>query len=169
MAKRALVERGLSAEVAEAMPVGQVILLYTLQTHRDLRDDLFRWFYVPYPIAREGMDAADNALRRAVVERREIVPVASVLLPAIQACRTSVVRTDREIAVLRVVEALRLYAAKHDGQLPEKLDDVTSVPVPDDPVTGEPFEYRVEGDTAHLQGPSLPGDPLNYEITMIRD
>lgn len=168
MAKRALVERGFPPESVEAMPVGQVILLYTIETYEDLRDDVFKWFYVPYPEARERQDAAEGELRRASVEHREIIPVANVLLPAIQACRTAVLRNEREIAVLRLIEALRMYAAEHDGRLPQKLND-TSVPVPDDPVTGQPFEYRVEGDTAYLRGPWLPGVPLNYEITMVRD
>ena len=40
-----------------------------------------------------------------------------------------------------MVEALRMYAAAHDGTLPDKLDDVSEVPVPADPGTGLPFEY----------------------------
>jgi len=167
-AKRGLIERGLPRDTVEAMPVGQVVLLYTMQAYEDLRDDIFKWFFVPYPTAREKTKAAREGLSREFFEEREILPVANVFLPGIEHCRTAAVRTDREIAVLRVVEALRLYAAEHDGRLPEKLND-TSVPVPDDPVTGQPFEYRVEGERAYLKGPSLPGVPLNYEITMVHE
>ncbi len=169
MAKRALIERGLSPEIAEAMPVGQIILLYTMQTYRDLRDDLFKWFSVPYPEFRERTDAAMTELRRSVIERREIVPVAGVFLPAVQASRTAVVRNDRQIAVLRVIEAIRMYAADHDGQLPRALSNVTKVPVPGDPLTGKPFDYRVDGEVAYLKGQSLHGIPLNYEIRIVRD
>jgi len=165
-AKRALIEREFPPESVETMPVGKVILLYTMLTYKDLRDDIFKWFFVPFPVAREGMEAAENEIWRASVEKREILPVANVFLPAILSCRRAVVRNERDIAVLRVIEALRIYAAGHEGQLPVKLTDVTEVPVPPDPVTGEPFIYRLEGDTAYLQGAPLPGVSLNYEITM---
>lgn len=167
-AKRGLIERGCPPDTVEAMPVGQVLLLYAMQTYEDLRDDIFKWFFVPYPTAREMTKAARKGLSREFFEGGGVLPIANVFLPGIENCRTAAVRTDREIAVLRVVEALRLYAAEHDGRLPEELSD-TSVPVPDDPVTGQPFEYRVEGETAFLKGPSLPGVPLNYEVTMVRE
>jgi hypothetical protein len=57
---------------------------------------------------------------------------------------------DRQLAALTAVEALRSYAAAHDGKLPEKLADVTATPVPENPATGEPFEYRVENGTATI-------------------
>ena len=75
---------------------------------------------------------------------------------------------------LRCVEAVRLYAAGHGGKLPPKLADVKEVPVPHDPVTGKPFEYKVSGDRATLFGPSPVGDPrdggyaLTYELTLKR-
>ena len=62
-------------------------------------------------------------------------------------------RADRQVAALRVIEAIRLYAAAHDGRLPESLDQITEVPVPDDPATGEPFIYRAADSAAILHGP----------------
>ena len=94
--------------------------------------------------------------------------MASLFLPAVQAFRSATVRHERDIATLRVLEALRIHAAAQDGRLPEKLSDITEVPIPLDPVSGKPFEYRLEGKTAHLQGPPLPGSPLHFEITMDR-
>ncbi len=58
---------------------------------------------------------------------------------------------EQQIALLRHVEALRLFAAEHDGKLPATLSDI-SVPLPLDPVTGKPFVYTVTGATAHLRG-----------------
>ncbi len=65
-------------------------------------------------------------------------------------------RLDQLIGLLRHVEALRLYAAAHDGALPATLADV-SVPLPDDPFTGKPFRYEHEGPTAALRGTPPPG------------
>ena len=63
------------------------------------------------------------------------------------AVRRSQARLDQRIALLRHVEALRLYAAEHNGTLPAKLSEV-SVPLPVDPFTGKPFRYELSGDTA---------------------
>ena len=73
------------------------------------------------------------------------------LLPHIIKLRRAQGQLEQQIALLRHVEALRLYAAEHDGKLPAKLSDI-SVPLPVDPVTGKPFVYTVEGATAHLRG-----------------
>ena len=78
---------------------------------------------------------------------------------------------DQRIALLRHVEALRLYAAAHDGTLPRSLSEV-SVPLPDDPSTGKPFRYELAGDTAHLRGQPPVGEEKNpeynvhYEVTL---
>jgi hypothetical protein len=80
-------------------------------------------------------------------------------------------RLEQRLALLRHVEALRIYAAHHDGNLPEKLADLT-VPLPNDPFTGAPFIYKLEGKTAHIRGtppPSQknnPGFNVRYEITI---
>jgi hypothetical protein len=80
-------------------------------------------------------------------------------------------RLDRRVAALRCVEALRLYAAAHGGEPPARLADVHEVPVPADPVTGQPFDYRLEGDRAVLSAPPPPGEvpdarnSLRYELT----
>jgi hypothetical protein len=57
-----------------------------------------------------------------------------------------------------------MHAAKN-GQFPDKLDQVTIVPVPNDPGTDQPFEYQRDGQTATLSS-RLPGELL--EITGLR-
>src|SRR5262249_62324021 len=69
-------------------------------------------------------------------------------------------RLEQRIALLRHVEALRLYAAAHGGKLPAKLSDCP-VPLPDDPFTGKPFRYEADGPTAHLRG-----GEVHYEVTL---
>ena len=71
--------------------------------------------------------------------------------------------------MLRVIEALRLHAAANNGQLPDKLEAVTIVPVPNDPGSDKPFEYHKDGDKATLTS-VVPGardtKGLRYQITM---
>jgi hypothetical protein len=96
---------------------------------------------------------------------------ADLLLPAVHKVRRREGMLDQRIALLRHVEALRLYAADHDGKLPATLDEV-AVPLPVDPFTGKPFLYKLEGATAHIRGTPPPGmekeAPFNvrYEVTI---
>jgi hypothetical protein len=72
---------------------------------------------------------------------------------------------DRQLAALTAVEALRSYAAANDGRLPAGLDEVTETPVPTNPATGKPFEYRLADGVATLSdGEFLP--PLKYTVNI---
>lgn len=168
-AKQGLIERGMSELKVEAMPVAQVILLYSIQVYEELRDEVFKTFYLPYVESTSFTRMADKRVKRAKMEGLEIIPLAEIILPSMEVVRNAQMRADRQIAVLRVLEALRIYGAEHGGLLPARLEEITQVPVPKDPVTDQPFFYRLDDGTAYLQGPSLPGNPLNYEISMGRE
>jgi hypothetical protein len=93
-------------------------------------------------------------------------------LPATQQLLAARARLERSFAALRCVEAVRLYAAGQ-GKLPGSLNDVTQVPLPVCPITGKPFEYRLQGDKALLSAPAAPAEagpvlPLAYELTLRR-
>jgi hypothetical protein len=163
MAKQALIERGQTTETVEAMTIEQAVMLYTIQTYKISRDDLCKYFHLPYPVAIEGIVAWEERTKTLPIE---IFPVAEKLLESTKLLRRVIVRQDRRFAVLRVIEALRIYGASHQGNLPKQLTDITEVPIPNDPVTGKPFVYQLEGDTATLRGPMVGETPLNYEITM---
>jgi hypothetical protein len=98
-------------------------------------------------------------------------PLFNVFVPTFQNVRRSQGRLEQRIALLRHVEAIRLYAADHKGELPGKLSDI-SLPLPVDPFTGKPFRYTLEGATAHLRGNPPRGLEenavynLHYEITI---
>jgi hypothetical protein len=67
-------------------------------------------------------------------------------------------------------EAIRSYAASHDGQLPQTLAEVTEVPVPKDPMSGAAFRYTRTGAGAVLE-PTAPDDSdakgiIRCEITV---
>ena len=49
-----------------------------------------------------------------------------------------------------------MYAAQN-GKWPAAAADVTDVPLPDDPMTGKPFEYRVQENKAVVAAPSVAG------------
>jgi hypothetical protein len=170
-AKRALLAAGHKPEEVEALPAIQVVLLPALHDYERLRDDMFKWLALPYPEALPGLERAQRVMKEAKV-RAAGIPIAETFLPATIKVYTASTRLDRRIAALRCVEALRLYAAAHDGKLPPALADVKEVPVPADPMTGKPFEYKLNGDTATISaepphsGWPIPQDTLVYELTI---
>jgi hypothetical protein len=164
-ARQALLEWGVPADQVESMPVEHVIVWYTMRTYNTLRDDVVKWTGMPYY---QGQQECQQAYQRIVQgdATEEILPAARILLTPIANLRAAFARVERRVALLRTIEALRLHAAANDGKLPAALDEIALVPLPDDPVTGRPFLYKLDEGVARLQGPSLPGQPLSYELQM---
>ena len=155
MARQALIDQGRTPEEVDGMPVSQVIAIYTVRTYEELRDDLFKWIHVPYWQVNHDRDEMSMKLYRAG-RTREIIPIAALVLPAVTAATVSEVRCDREIRMLRIVEAIRMH-----GRLPEKLAEITAVPIPLDPGAGKPFSYQLKGDTAILEA-VVPADQVEW-------
>ena len=171
-ARHALLAQGWTKEQLEAMPVLQVFVLHEILVYDSIYDDMLKWYGLPYWQARPGLQRASKRLKEGRADLNLGGILAGLLLPAVDNVLFASTRLERRIDALRCVEALRLHAALHGGKLPEKLADVTDVPVPNDPVTGKPFEYRLNGDKATLTGPTLAGERANqsnflsYEITL---
>lgn len=79
----------------------------------------------------------------------------------------SFARTDRQLAALAAVEAIRCYAAAHRSALPRQLADVTETPVPQNPATGKAFEYRIENGAGVLADSQSP-ETLAYTISIAK-
>jgi hypothetical protein len=171
-ARRALIAAGRKPKEIDALPPLQVVLIHSVRQYRRLRDDLYKWYFVPFSQAQECLRKADALLHTPAV-KEEAMPF-SLLLPALGKVRLATVRLDRRLAALRCVEAIRLYAAGHQGKLPASLADIQVVPVPADPVTGKPFRYTLAGGKAALYGPPplgkqpSPDTIVNYELSLRR-
>jgi hypothetical protein len=153
----------LSAEEVEALPATWVLLRYLLATYAEYRDDIFRTLNLPYSQALPLLNSWTKRLHAAPTSEGHVM--ARILLPALPRVLSIRVRLERTLAALRVVEALRMYAAAHDGKLPDKLDEITEAPLPLDPGTGKPFEYSRDGDTATVAGPN--NEPLTEDIRSV--
>ncbi len=79
---------------------------------------------------------------------------------------------DRRLAILQCIEAIRMYAALHEGRLPVSLADMAQSPAPMDPITGKEFVYTTTGNQATLEGPAPSGDDpshvVRYELTLTK-
>jgi hypothetical protein len=143
---RELTESGFSAELLEKMPVLQVALLGRWHRYQALRDDLYKWAAIVYGADRDLVLREQNEIHQKA--RKTAVPFDS-FLPPLGAMFQAQLRHQRFLSVLRAIEALRLYAARH-GKWPESLADVREAPVPDDPITKSPFVYSASGNNATL-------------------
>jgi hypothetical protein len=175
-AKQSLIAAGLDGKRVEEMAVGQVMAIYTERTYKRFANDWEKLWYMPFWEMRQYVDTLEKQITGAKVagggNEREVVPIVSLLLPAMEAARSAQGRLERDIAALRVIEALRIYAAAHDARLPASLDDIEQVPVPTNPATGKPFRYRLEGDTAILELPDsegFPGYNRRFEIQIAKN
>ncbi len=129
------------------MSEDEVVARALVGQYRDLRDEQFKLSYLPWREARTRINEAEARLKSV---KPGPLTVLAELQSSILNCLEAQMKLDRRVAALRVVEAVRLYAASHDGKLPEELSQITEVPVPDDPATGKPFEYRRDGAAAVL-------------------
>jgi hypothetical protein len=167
-AKQYLVEHGRSPAEVEAMPVAQVIILYTVGRHEELNDDQFKWMFLPYAASKAGLER--SAMEVVRYRRQEILHFSPLIL-AVQAAKEAETRCQWMLVLLQTCEALRIYAAAHDGQLPDRLSDIREVPVPVNPYDDKPLQYHRDGNRAVLQaehGPAYRRDfPWGYEITML--
>ncbi len=148
--KRALIANGISPEKVEAMPAGKVVTLCVFADYNEIRDDMLKWFALPYWQAEKGLNEQIKLISDPS-NRYNTKAVASLLLPILRTLKCAEARAERSIALLRTVEAIRLYAADNEGRLPKKLSDITAVPLPIDPLRGKPFEYQFEGDTGIIR------------------
>jgi hypothetical protein len=149
-ARKEMLARGWSQKKLEALSTSQILLLHIVQTYEEVRDELFKAATLPYFQAAPSVERAMQELDRA--RSREALPLSSTLLPAFNTAFARMAHTQQHIDLLRCIEALRHHAARHDGRLPERLEQITEVPLPIDPVSGKPFSYKLDGNTATLEG-----------------
>ena len=177
--KKELVERyKLTAEQVAAMPSFQVAALYSFREYKESLEEVIKWANVPegwkyadYKTAQERYGKATKrldelyfrGLLRGLTDGSPF-PLDKVSLAA--------ARVDRRFAALRCIEAIRQFAAKHEGKLPVALADVKELPIPRDPLTGKPFEYAIDGNKATLmlakpaEEKPNPSQFLKYHITL---
>jgi hypothetical protein len=142
----------------DSLPPLQILLLYAKLDYETVRDEGMKALALPYWQARKVLES----IPPIPVEKQ--TPLITPLMIGHSNVKRAQARLDQRIALLRCVEALRIYAAENDGKLPAKLDDIR-LPLPVDPATGKPFAYKVENKAAYLHGEPL-GVEVRYEVTI---
>jgi hypothetical protein len=138
-----------------------VVAAYWYHQYQVVSDDSYKSTALPYPVAMVKRN--EEAERFKKLETEEPANVFLFYHAGLNRAAMTFARVDRLLAALTAVEAVRSYAAANGGRLPATLADITDTPVLDNPETGKPFEYSVQGDTATLSGAEV-GLPLKYTI-----
>jgi hypothetical protein len=160
-ARRRLIESGLSERAVNGFPAHQVILLDEKRAYEVRRDDQMKIIGLPV----WEFEAIEN--KRASSKEKPLFD----LEPEIRKVRQAQTRLEQRIALLRVIESLRMHAARHEGKLPTSLAELSPL-APEDPGTGKPFHYELTGAVAHLRGSaprdrqSEPSFNVHYEVTI---
>ncbi len=163
-AKDFLLHRGMSREEVEKMPPSEALERFCLRSWEEAMDDMNKWAGVPGKEGLDGMLQAERELetRRATGDENWFV---TMFMPSLGRARYLAARTDRQIAALRIVEAIRAYAAEK-GALPENLAAL-KLPVPPDPIRSAPFVYELKDGKAVVSSPAAtPREGLRYELTL---
>jgi hypothetical protein len=155
-ARQRLIAGGMAADEVEAMPVGQVIAIDAAREYRRVADELEKWWYVSFADAEKTHTHAEAAAFEGATAFNFGKMIANLLLPAIHAARNAQMRTEWQRNALLTLEALRMHAAV-EGAFPESLESIQVVPVPRNPVTGQPYVYRLEDGVAVLELPFSDG------------
>jgi hypothetical protein len=171
-AKKDLIARGRKKETVEEMPASQVVLIWFAEEYNRERDEILKCYLLPAEQALPMLEEIDKKDKEARKKAEGTLVIQGTwmlrqLTPAILKVYEANLRTERMVATLRTVEAIRLYAAAHDGKLPDAVKDITEVPLPSDPRTGKSFDefYKRDGDKATFEVPLHPGILIRrYEL-----
>jgi hypothetical protein len=153
VAKQYLLERKVSAKEIDAMSASQVLGLYHVGQFERWTQEMDKCLTLPYWQGIGVLNRTEAQMRGAM--SASPWSLLGVFAPNIKQPYTNVARIDRQIALWRCVEAVRAYAAGHDGNAPARLEEVVETPAPLDPMTGKAFVYEANGGRVRIEGPTV--------------
>lgn len=163
-ARARLIDSGVPADLARKMSAKQAVLADDIRTYQTYLDEQMDWMALPFWQAKGGLAEYEKRIAKVKDDSFGV----ALLLPHASKVRAAQARLEQYVAVLQVVEAIRLYAHEKSGELPPTLG-VLTVPVPADPVSGEPFRYTVNDGVGVLMPVSAyPDQPAMNKVYEIR-
>lgn len=144
IAKRDLLKWGYDAERVDAMPVAQVLAIHEKRMLHEIGDEILKLQNLEY----NEFSLEYNKVMKRYFDKvadgnnaRELLPVAAVLLPSLDAALQGERRVQNRIRFLQVLSAIRLHVGQ-TGRLPNELDEIKVVKVPESLTSGQPFRYQ---------------------------
>ena len=161
-AKKRLLDRGFKSDEVESMPVAKAIMIDVLHQYNCNRD-------AQLAVVQQALLDPTRIPQLTKVDLHqhpESLPVSMAMgVETYSSLITEpVLSTRRKVAILQVIEAIRMHAAE-TGKLPSRLNDITSVIIPNDPSTNQPFSYELNNDVAVISSSTL-NFPIRLELTL---
>ncbi len=167
-ARRYLLAHGYTAERLAPLPAEQIVFMHALDRGWHWLDEELKWFNLPYWQGAEQMAQVEAMLETKRQDPAEGFFVMAGVPVKMGHVYASFAQAERHLSAVQCIEAIRMYAAAHAGALPPSLAAITEVPVPLDPVSGQPFAYRLQDGAAVLDLPAppraRPGEGRRYEL-----
>lgn len=164
-ARKYLSSIGYTERQLDAMTPTAAIGLYLAKEYDIGTQESFKFASLPY-----WQGGRLGAGREEELKRQTQNPLMAVVMPATNRAVLTALQATRHVEELRAIEAIRAYAAAHGGQPPGRLADVTDLPIPIDPVTGEPFAYTPRDGGFTLDAPIPPSGSArhgqHYDVTL---
>lgn len=159
-AKEQLLRAGLKPPEVEKLAANSVVLAYDVAQYRQQAQELIKWAGLP---PWESLAALREAGDHIDAERQDYNAL-TLLLPAFHNSDRHIASVDRELAMMMCVEAIRAYAASHEGTPPANLEALSpQTPAPIDPMSGRAFEYQAKDNVVTLRGPAPDGEKKRFE------
>jgi hypothetical protein len=159
--------QGLSDKQIDAMPVNEVNIVYSLVLYDRLGQDTEKWFHLPYWQARAGLSRASKQTQEVFKTEKGLFSFFEANYSKIHGYQTVL---QQHLAALQTIEAIRIHAATHEERVPATLAEMTDLPAPINPVTGQAFQYETMGNTFVLDAPVPEGFDVDkgvrYEVTV---
>jgi len=147
VARARLLADGIDADRLTNMPAMQILLIDAAVELRKIGDNIGKGYLLPVSIAKPLLER-ENAVFQEWVQRNPKSSVgaviAGILVPDMLQVKYAETRMLMNHNRLMTLEAIRMHAAEHDGELPKSLAELSPVPAMPDPTSGKAFEYRIE-------------------------
>jgi hypothetical protein len=151
-AKRYLLDViGLEPTLVDSYPIAQVFFLAQKRFFERAQDEQHKWQFVDYSaaVANPEYQSREARFQQSVAYIGGATFPATAFLPMIPTVFVAEQRCVMQISLLQTLEAIRLYGATHANQLPKSLDELP-LPAPQNPFTGNSFQYALDADGAVL-------------------
>ena len=165
VARERLLAGGVSEERLAKMPVLQIVIFNSSKELKIFGDELGKGHLLPASISKSLLERENGEYEDWIrLNRASSVGAAigGLLFPAVRQARTAETRTLMNHNRLMTLEAIRMHAAEHDGELPKSLDELSPVPAMPDPTSGKAFEYSIESTDEQKTIVLKAAEPLNW-------
>jgi len=166
VARARLLADGIDADRLTNMPAMQILLIDAAVELRKIGDNIGKGYLLPVSIAKPLLERENAVFQEWVQSNRTSsvgAVIAGILVPDMLQVKYAETRMLMNHNRLMTLEAIRMHAAEHDGELPQSLAELSPVPAMPDPTSGKAFEYSIESAGEQKTVILKAAEPLNWK------